>query len=130
MIILNTEGHNILAPLTAAEYSRLLGVVEHSILATDLAVHFSHLARLRRLAGGGAGGVDWGCAEHVNTITAALMTASDLGASTKPWDYQQKVCSCVKHKTLFYSKQRGTLTGGSGSGGSVLEVCIAYLSQQ
>ena len=22
---------------------------------------------------------------------------SDLGASTKPWDYQQKVCSCVKH---------------------------------
>ena len=107
MIILNTEGHNILAPLTAAEYSRLLGVVEHSILATDLAVHFSHLARLRRLAGGGAGGVDWGCAEHVNTITAALMTASDLGASTKPLDYQQKVWSCVK--------QRGTLTGGSGA---------------
>ena len=108
MIILNTEGHNILAPLTAAEYSRLLGVVEHAILATDLAVHFSHLARLRRLAGGGAGGVDWSCAEHVNTITAALMTASDLGASTKPWDYQQKVCSLCK--TPFLLKiSRGTI---------------------
>ena len=66
-------------------------VIEHAILATDLAVHFSHLSRLNKLASGGAEFLDWGNQENINIVTAALMTAADLGAMTKPWDYQQKV---------------------------------------
>ena len=59
LIILNLDGHRILDTLTPAEYTKTLGVIEHAILATDLAIHFSHLASLKRLAGAGAGGLDW-----------------------------------------------------------------------
>ena len=91
LIILNLDGHRILDTLSPAEYARVLGVIEHAILATDLAVHFCHLGRLKRLAGAGAAGLDWDSEESINTLSAALMTAADLGASTKPWDYQQRV---------------------------------------
>ena len=48
LIILNLDGHRILDTLSPSEYSHVLAVIEHAILATDLAVHFSHLARLNR----------------------------------------------------------------------------------
>lgn len=66
-------------------------VIEHAILATDLAVHFSHLSRLNKLAAAGPDSLDWASDDNINIVTAALMTAADLGATTKPWDYQQKV---------------------------------------
>merc|ERR550532_2892803 len=91
LIILNLDGHRILDNLSPGQYSEVLTVIEHSILSTDLAIHFSHLGQLKRLAGAGAGGLDWANQESVDIVSAALMTASDLGASTKPWEYQQKI---------------------------------------
>ena len=91
LIILNLDGHRILDNLSPGEYSKILSVIEHAILATDLAVHFSHLGRLNKLAASGSEGIDWESDHSVNIVTAALMTAADLGATTKPWDYQQKV---------------------------------------
>ena len=91
LIILNLDGHRILDSLSPGEYSKILSVIEHAILATDLAVHFSHLGRLNKLAASGSDGIDWESDHSVDIVTAALMTAADLGATTKPWDYQQKV---------------------------------------
>ena len=59
LIILNLDGHRILDTLSPVEYAKTLGVIEHAILATDLAIHFSHLGQLKRLAAAGAGGLDW-----------------------------------------------------------------------
>ena len=73
----------------ALTFSKIMSVIEHSILATDLALHFSNLKSLKNMAENKE--VNWSSNEDINMVTAALMTASDLGAMTKPWDYQQKV---------------------------------------
>merc|ERR1719493_110330 len=101
LIILNLDGHRILDTLSPAEYAKTLGVIEHAILATDLAIHFSHLGQLKRLAAAGAGGLDWANQESVDIVSAALMTASDLGASTKPWEYQQKIAGLVAEEFWY-----------------------------
>merc|ERR1719499_657054 len=101
LIILNLDGHRILDTLSPSEYSHVLAVIEHAILATDLAVHFSHLARLNRLAAPGPGQLNLGDDENVNIVTAALMTAADLGATTKPWEYQQKIASLVAEEFWY-----------------------------
>ena len=62
--------------------------IEHSILSNDLALHFSNLARPNQLVD--TGDIDWSNTASIKILTAALMTASDLRASTKPWNYQQK----------------------------------------
>ena len=90
LIILNLDGNRILDNLTPAEYSEVLSVIEEAILATDLSLHFAHLGRLIDLSKEGPASLDWGNQEKVSITTAALMTASDLGAVTKPWPVQRK----------------------------------------
>ena len=90
LIILNLDGNRILDNLTPAEYSQVLSVIEEAILATDLSLHFAHLGRLIDLSKEGPASLDWGNQEKVSITTAALMTASDLGAVTKPWPVQRK----------------------------------------
>ena len=99
LIILNLEGHRILDNLSPGQYSEVLAVIEHAILSTDLALHFSSLARLNQLAE--TGDIDWTNTASVKVLTAALMTASDLGASTKPWEYQHKVAGMVAEEFWY-----------------------------
>ena len=99
LIILNLDGHRILDKLSPAQYSQVLAVIEHSILATDLSLHFANLGRLTSLVESGA--MDWSNAQKVNTLTASLMTASDLGATTKPWEYQEKVAGLVAEEFWY-----------------------------
>ena len=91
LVIINMKGNTILETLTTSQYSHTVSVIEEAILATDLSLHFQHLSQLLSLAEEGPAGLDWGCEGEVSTVMAALMTASDLGASTKPWSYQKKV---------------------------------------
>lgn len=101
LIILNLDGHRILDTLSPAEYSKTICIIEHAILATDLSLHFSHLGRLMRLSSAGAGGLDWTSQESVEIVSAALMTASDLGASAKPWEYQQRIAGLVAEEFWY-----------------------------
>merc|ERR1719400_2457917 len=99
LIILNLDGNRIFDSLSPGQYSEVLTVIEHAILSTDLALHFSNLARLNQLAD--TGDIDWSNTASVKILTAALMTASDLGASTKPWHYQQKVAGMVAEEFWY-----------------------------
>ena len=40
LLILNTDGNNILESLPEADYSRAVFLLKHCVLATDLALHF------------------------------------------------------------------------------------------
>jgi dual 3',5'-cyclic-AMP and -GMP phosphodiesterase 11 len=40
-MILNSEGHNIFGNIAAEEYKEVMRLLKHSILATDLSLHFS-----------------------------------------------------------------------------------------
>ena len=91
LVILNMKGNAILEGLSTNQYSQVLSVIEEAILATDLSLHFKHLNNLISLSEEGPAGLDWEDDGKMSTLLSALMTASDLGASTKPWSYQKKV---------------------------------------
>ena len=91
LVILNMKGNTILRELSTYQYSQVLSVIEEAILATDLSLHFKHLNKLLSLSEEGPAGLDWEDEGRKSTLLSALMTASDLGASTKPWSYQKKV---------------------------------------
>jgi len=95
LVILNLEGNQILKNLNQEEYSATLAVVEEAILATDLSLHFQHLGTLKDLAAKGPDGLNWRDPGVSRTARAALMTAADLGATTKPWAMQTKVARLV-----------------------------------
>lgn len=60
--ILQQNGHNILKSLTTQEYKRVLALIKHCILATDLALFFPNKAKLEKILG--AGNFNWNISEH------------------------------------------------------------------
>jgi len=92
---LSMDGHQILSSLSGEEYSDTLAVVGEAILATDLARHFTHLHKLKALADKGPEALDFDDSEVVSITIAALMTGSDLGATTKPWEVQKEVAGLI-----------------------------------
>jgi len=101
LIILNLDGNRIFDNLTPAEYTMVLAVIEEAILATDLSLHFAHLGRLKNLSNEGPEGLDWTNKEKRSTAMAALMTAADLGATTKPWTVQRKIARLVAEEFWY-----------------------------
>ena len=91
MVLLNLNGNTIFDGLSTLQYADVISIIEEAILATDLSLHFKHLSRLISLSEEGPAGLDWDDEGKVSTLMSALMTAADLGASTKPWSYQKKV---------------------------------------
>ncbi|XP_068086058.1 dual 3',5'-cyclic-AMP and -GMP phosphodiesterase 11A [Anabrus simplex] len=98
VMILSSEGHNIFSGLTADNYSKLMKVLKHSILATDLSVYFELRPKFFSLVESRQ--YSWGQEEHRELLRSMLMTASDLAASSKPWSVQQKVATLVTAEFL------------------------------
>lgn len=86
LILHRQEGHNIFAKLNSNEYKQVLGLIKHCILATDLALFFPNKAKLSMLMEEEK--FSWSILEHRMLMQAISMTASDLSASTKPWEIQ------------------------------------------
>ncbi|PIO35320.1 hypothetical protein AB205_0065700, partial [Aquarana catesbeiana] len=74
LMILNSQGNQILSGLSVQDYKAALKMIKQAILATDLALY----------------------------IKAMLMTACDLSAITKPWPVQQRIAELVA--TEFYDQ--------------------------
>ncbi|CAL4108302.1 unnamed protein product, partial [Meganyctiphanes norvegica] len=93
VMILNSEGHNILKNLSSSQYSTTMNILKHSILATDLSMYFQIRAMFFPLIASG----DYSFAkdEHRELLRSLMMTACDLGASCKPWDIQLRVVKSV-----------------------------------
>lgn len=87
------EGHNIFAKLNSNEYKQVLGLIKHCILATDLALFFPNRAKLSMLMEEEK--FSWSILEHRMLMQAISMTASDLSASTKPWDIQVQTVKVI-----------------------------------
>eukprot|EP00049_Salpingoeca_infusionum_P017470 m.353088 g.353088 ORF g.353088 m.353088 type:complete len:607 (-) comp16680_c0_seq1:195-2015(-) len=91
--ILNTEGHNILSELPAKQYDYLVNFIENAILATDLTSHFRDRKQYQTLVESNTFSFD--NKEHMELLRSIVMTASDLGAVTKPFPAQQRVAELV-----------------------------------
>ena len=77
------------------EFKRVINVLEDAILATDLAVYFQRRGETFSKMNARTLDVN-NPANHSNPdkslFRGLLMTACDLGAITKPWSIQKKVC--------------------------------------
>ncbi|XP_077546294.1 dual 3',5'-cyclic-AMP and -GMP phosphodiesterase 11-like [Haemaphysalis longicornis] len=93
VMILNSQGNQILSHVSPEEYTTIIRVVEEAILATDLAVYFRKRGQFFKL-------VDnqeymWTNGDHRELLRNMLMTACDIGAITKPWEVQRVVADLV-----------------------------------
>ncbi|KAG7205543.1 hypothetical protein KM043_007520 [Ampulex compressa] len=93
LMILSSQGNQILSNLSPEEYSRVVKVLEEAILSTDLAVYFRKRGAFLGLARGG--GYNWAFSEHRELLRAMLMTVCDLAAITKPWEIEKRVAELV-----------------------------------
>ncbi|KAJ3108147.1 hypothetical protein HDU97_002059 [Phlyctochytrium planicorne] len=91
MTILNSPGHNILDQLPAQDYKDCLSLIEHAILATDLALYFKNKARVHALKGA----YDSTSKEHKELLRGLTMTCVDLSAMFKPWEKAMHIANSV-----------------------------------
>lgn len=93
IMILNSQGNQILSHLSPEEYSWVVHVLEDAILATDLAVYFRRRGSFFKLINSEE--YDWRDDNHRELLRAMLMTACDVAAITKPWEIQRVVAELV-----------------------------------
>lgn len=94
VMILNSQGNQILANLSPEEYSRVICLLEEAILATDLANYFQKREHFFQLVDNNQ--FDWRSNEkHRSLLRCMLMTACDVAAITKPWSIQKVVADLV-----------------------------------
>ncbi|XP_075465102.1 dual 3',5'-cyclic-AMP and -GMP phosphodiesterase 11A [Ascaphus truei] len=93
VMILQSEGHNIFANLSAQQYSDIMQLLKQSILATDITLHFERRNEFFELVS--KGDYNWNVKNHRIIFRSMLMTACDLGAATKPWEISRQVAELV-----------------------------------
>ncbi|XP_072017512.1 dual 3',5'-cyclic-AMP and -GMP phosphodiesterase 11A-like [Amphiura filiformis] len=93
VMILSSQGHNIFSNMIPEQYSEVMNVLKHSILATDLALHIKVRGEFFELLKNGK--PNWSNQHHKELLRGMLMTACDVAASTKPWRIQQKIAELV-----------------------------------
>ncbi|XP_074652338.1 dual 3',5'-cyclic-AMP and -GMP phosphodiesterase 11A-like isoform X1 [Tubulanus polymorphus] len=93
VIILNSDGSNIFENLTPNEYEQVMKLLKHSILATDLSLHFQNRDKFAKLAD--ESDVCWQEKSNKEILRGILMTACDIATISKPWDVQSKAAELV-----------------------------------
>ncbi|XP_040274201.1 cGMP-specific 3',5'-cyclic phosphodiesterase [Bufo bufo] len=100
LMILNSQGNQILSGLSVQDYKSVLKMIKQAILATDLALYikrrgdFFDLVKKKNFR--------WDHSAQKDLFLAMLMTACDLSAITKPWPVQQRIAELVA--TEFYDQ--------------------------
>jgi hypothetical protein len=115
VMILNSQGNQILSNLSPQEYSRVIILLEEAILATDLANYFGKRDHFFQLTNSDS--LDWqNDAGHRSLLRCMLMTACDIAAITKPWPVQKVVADLVMSE--FY--QQGMYQKAGATSGPML----------
>lgn len=110
VMILNSQGNQILANLSPDEYSRVIVLLKEAILATDLANYFSKREQFFHLVNSNQ--LDWRRdAEHRALLRCMLMTACDIAAITKPWSVQKAVAELVMSEFHHQGESQSSLMG-------------------
>ncbi|XP_066902713.1 dual 3',5'-cyclic-AMP and -GMP phosphodiesterase 11A [Halyomorpha halys] len=98
VMILSSESLNIFSSLSADNYSYVMKILKHSILATDLSTYFQNRPKFFSLVEKRE--YSWGNENHRELLRSVLMTASDIASSCKPWHVQKKVAYLVADEFL------------------------------
>eukprot|EP01137_Pigoraptor_chileana_P036465 Opistho-2@32110 len=98
--ILRQDGHDIFARLSKEQYSAMLGVLRHAILATDLASYPGNRKKLETAVE--EDGFNKHSSEQVSLLRSLLMTACDISAVAKPWVQQESTARTIFEE--FYAQ--------------------------
>ncbi|XP_065207520.1 dual 3',5'-cyclic-AMP and -GMP phosphodiesterase 11-like isoform X2 [Planococcus citri] len=93
IMILNSQGNQILGNVSPDEYSRIVKVLEDAILSTDLAVYFRKRSAFFNLVKSES--YQWHRDDHRELLRGMTMTVCDLAAITKPWPIEKRVAELV-----------------------------------
>ncbi|KAK2720014.1 dual 3',5'-cyclic-AMP and -GMP phosphodiesterase 11-like [Artemia franciscana] len=93
LMILNSQGCQILTNVTSDEYSRIIKILEECILSTDLAVYFRKRVGFFDLVNSKV--YNWSDDSDRELLRGMMMTACDVAAITKPWETQYKVAELI-----------------------------------
>ncbi|CAF3716681.1 unnamed protein product [Rotaria sp. Silwood1] len=93
IMILQTEGNNILQTLSPDDYKLIIRYVEAAILSTDLALYFRKRGEFQKLVE--ANEEHWDDPGKKELLRGMMMTACDVAAICKPWEIQQVVAKLV-----------------------------------
>ncbi|XP_077332952.1 cGMP-specific 3',5'-cyclic phosphodiesterase isoform X2 [Lithobates pipiens] len=100
LMILNSQGNQILSGLSVQDYKAALKMIKQAILATDLALYIKRRGDFFELIKRKQFRFDDPTQKEL--FVAMLMTACDLSAITKPWPVQQRIAELVA--TEFYDQ--------------------------
>ncbi|XP_073459416.1 cGMP-specific 3',5'-cyclic phosphodiesterase isoform X3 [Aquarana catesbeiana] len=100
LMILNSQGNQILSGLSVQDYKAALKMIKQAILATDLALYIKRRGDFFELIKRKQFRLDDPTQKEL--FVAMLMTACDLSAITKPWPVQQRIAELVA--TEFYDQ--------------------------
>ncbi|KAK6628218.1 Dual 3',5'-cyclic-AMP and -GMP phosphodiesterase 11 [Polyplax serrata] len=93
IMILNSQGNQILGNVSSDEYARIIKILEDAILSTDLAVYFRKRGAFLSLVKSSS--YNWTRDDHRELLRAMIMTVCDLAAITKPWEIEKRVAELV-----------------------------------
>ncbi|XP_066992443.1 dual 3',5'-cyclic-AMP and -GMP phosphodiesterase 11 isoform X2 [Anabrus simplex] len=93
IMILSSQGNQILSNVSPDEYSRIIKVLEDAILSTDLAVYFRKRGAFLNLVRSAS--YNWMRDDHRDLLRGMTMTVCDLAAITKPWEVEKRVAELV-----------------------------------
>ncbi|OCT99901.1 hypothetical protein XELAEV_18005685mg [Xenopus laevis] len=93
LMILNSQGNQILSGLSVQDYKTVLKMIKKAILATDLALYIKRRSDFFELVNKKK--FKWDDTSQKELFLAMLMTACDLSAITKPWPVQQRIAELV-----------------------------------
>ncbi|KXJ28648.1 cGMP-specific 3',5'-cyclic phosphodiesterase [Exaiptasia diaphana] len=93
IMILNSEGNNIFSELSSDDYRRVIKLLEHAILSTDLALYFQKRGNFEKAVV--EHDADWSSDSKKELLRAMMMTVCDVAAITKPWYIQESTAELV-----------------------------------
>ncbi|CAF0917597.1 unnamed protein product [Adineta ricciae] len=93
IMIIQTEGNNILQALSPDDYKLVVHYIESAILSTDLALYFRKRGEFQKLVE--ANEKQWTDSGKKDLLRGMMMTACDVAAICKPWEIQQVVAKLV-----------------------------------
>ncbi|XP_053317405.1 cGMP-specific 3',5'-cyclic phosphodiesterase isoform X2 [Spea bombifrons] len=100
LMILNSQGNQILSGLSVEDYKSVLRMIKQAILATDLALYIKRRNEFFESVKKKC--FRWDDPTQKQLFLAMLMTACDLSAITKPWPVQQRIAELVASE--FYEQ--------------------------
>eukprot|EP00106_Octopus_bimaculoides_P014936 XP_014782378.1 PREDICTED: cGMP-specific 3',5'-cyclic phosphodiesterase-like [Octopus bimaculoides] len=96
IMILENEDTNIFRNISAEKYRQGLKFIEKAILATDLVLYFEKRNLFRQQIEDG--NKTFESQESVELLISMMMTAADLIAITKPWEFQKMTAMLIANE--------------------------------